>query len=140
MKVLVDTNILLDVLTQRQPHYVPAASLWALAEIGQIKAFVSAISFNNVYYIVCKAAGRKQAEEALRLVRGIFEAVPVDGQLLNQAIDAGLNDFEDAVQYFSALRAGADYFVTRNPDHFPAPAVGVVSAQELLAIRASNEA
>ena len=133
MRILVDTNVLLDVLARREPFYAASAGVWSLAERGEVGAVVSAISFNNVYYIVRRAEGRAKAEKAIRLIRDVFEPVAPDGQIIDQAIDAGLDDFEDAVQFHSAIRAKAAYLVTRNADHFPASELPILTPGEFLA-------
>lgn len=76
MKVFVDTNVLLDVLAQSEPFYSDAARIWSLAERGRIEGLVSAISFNNIYYIVRRASNRKSADRSLHLLRGVFSPVP----------------------------------------------------------------
>jgi len=133
MRVFVDTNTLLDVLARREPFYAASARIWSMAESGQIQAFISAISFNNVYYVVRKADSRKKADAAMRLLRDVFKSVAPDEQILNQAIDSGMSDFEDAVQYFSAVRARVGHLVTRNPADFPTEPIAVVSPEEFLA-------
>ncbi len=133
MKVFVDTNVLLDVLAKREPFYGDSARIWSLAERGRIEAQVSVISFNNVYYVVRRAANRQAAETALRLMRNVFKAVPLDAQVLSQAIDSGFSDFEDAIQFHSAVYAGAGSLVTRDADHFPTEALPVLSPAEFLA-------
>ncbi len=133
MRILVDTNILLDVLARREPFYAAAAAIWSLAERGEVRAVVSAISFNNVYYIVRRAEGRTRAQKAMRLIRDVFESVPPDNQIINQAIDANMADFEDAVQFHSAIRAKATYLVTRNPGDFPKSALPILTPEEFLA-------
>jgi predicted nucleic acid-binding protein len=133
MKVFVDTNVLLDVLARRQPFYPDAARIWSLAERGRIQALISVISFNNVYYVVRRASNRKSAETSLRLMRGIFTPVPLTVQVLNQAIDAGYEDFEDAIQFHSAIHGDADCLITRDADHFPATALPVLSPAAFLA-------
>ena len=118
MKVLVDTNILLDVLAERFPFYACSAKIWTLAELGRIEAFVSSISFNNVYYIVRKAADKRRARQALRLMRDIFVPVATDARIISQAIDSDIDDFEDAVQLYSAASIQADCIITRNVKDF----------------------
>ena len=136
MKVFVDTNVLLDVLASRDPFYTDAARIWSLAERGRIEGQVSVISFNNIYYVIRRAANRNAAEKALRLMRNVFTAVPLNAQVLSQAIDAGFSDFEDAIQFHSAVYASADCLITRDADHFPATAFPVLSPAQFLA---SNE-
>jgi predicted nucleic acid-binding protein len=134
VNVFIDTNVLLDVLGRREPFYTAAAQVWSLAERDEIQAFVSAISFNNVYYIVRKAEGRAKADAALRMLRGIFHAVAPDAQILNQAIDARLGDFEDALQFHSAIRIKATHLITRDPDDFPKTDLLVLSPEEFMAL------
>jgi predicted nucleic acid-binding protein len=133
MKVFVDTNVLLDVLAKRQPFYGDAARIWSMAERGQIEAQVSVISFNNIYYVIRRAANRKAADQAQRLMRNVFTAVPLNAQVLNQAIDAGFSDFEDAIQFHSAVHAGADCLITRAAEHFTATIFPVLTPPEFLA-------
>ena len=133
MKVFVDTNVLLDVLAKREPFYADAARIWSMAERGQIEAQVSVISFNNIYYVVRRAANRKAADQALRLMRNVFIVVPLNVQVLNQAIDASFSDFEDAIQFHSAAHAGADCLITRDAEHFPATMFPVLTPPEFLA-------
>lgn len=133
MIIFIDTNILLDVLARRSPFYDDAAKIWSMAETGEVKACISAISFNNIYYIVRKLKDKSTAEEALRLLRDVFQPIAPDGQILNQAIDAGMSDFEDAIQLYSASRAKAKFLITRNPDHFPKSTVPIISPSDFLA-------
>lgn len=107
MKVFVDTNVLLDVLLNRQVFYDDSVRVWTLAESASIHAVIAAISFNNCYYIVRKSGGRANAEKVLFLLRDSFSPVALTPQIINQAIDADFADFEDAIQYYSALHARA---------------------------------
>lgn len=130
MKVFVDTNVLLDVLAQRQPFYASSARVWSLSEVGACEAVISAISFNNVYYIVRKAQDADVARKALSLLRDVFVSVPPDRRILNQAIDSEIADFEDAIQFYSAVRVGADYLVTRDAGDFPSGSLPVLTPEE----------
>jgi predicted nucleic acid-binding protein len=136
MKAFLDTNVLLDVLAKREPFYEDAAAIWTLAEEGKIQGLISAVSFTNIYYIVRKLRDHRTAHRTLSLLRDTFTPVACDAQVLGRAIDAAFKDFEDAVQYFSAVQAGASFLVTRDADHFPTfdkPAI--VTPAEFLAIR-----
>ncbi len=133
MKAFVDTNVLLDVLAKREPFYSDSARIWSLAELGKIEAMVSVISFNNIYYMVRKVANRRTAERSLRLLRGVFRPIALDTQILNQAIDSGLKDFEDAIQFHSAIRAEVDCLVTRDTAHYPTSGLSILAPAEFLA-------
>ena len=133
MNVFFDTNILLDVLARREPFYADSAEVWTLAETGQIEGSISTLSLPNLYYLLRRTDGSKTARKALRTLRDIFHLVPLDTQITNQAADADIRDFEDALQFFSAIRAGAIVLITRNPKDFPAGDISVQTPTEFLA-------
>ncbi|HUT36938.1 MAG TPA: PIN domain-containing protein [Planctomycetota bacterium] len=133
MKVFLDTNVLVDVLTRREPFYADSARVWTLAEMGQIEGAISALSFPNVSYVVKRLKGKEAERECLRALRALFEPAALDAQIVNQALDSRLADFEDALQWFSALRYGAECLVTRNAAHFPSEDIRVMTPAEFLA-------
>ena len=118
MKVFFDTNILIDVLANRQPFYEDSAALWTLSERRTITGLVSVLTFTNTFYIVRRLTDLKTARRALTLIRDAFTPVACDGDIINQAIASRFGDFEDAVQYMSATQIGADCLVSRNVSHF----------------------
>lgn len=134
MTAFIDTNVLLDVLACRKPFHAAASRIWTLAERGSVRAFVSAISFNNIYYITRKASGKERADQALRLLRDVFEVVPVDARILNLAMDDRIADFEDAMQFHSAVQSRVRHLVTRDPDDFPGGTITIISPTEYLAL------
>lgn len=134
MIVLIDTNILLDCLQARKPYDAAATRIWTLVEERALTGFVSAISFNNVFYIARKQAGSERALTAVKLMRQTIQLVPLDEAVIDRAIAAGTADFEDAIQAAAAIRIAAEYVVTRNTDDFGSMGVPAVTAEELLAI------
>ena len=134
MRIFVDTNLLLDVLAKRDPFYNVAARIWTMAETGACEALVSAISFNNIFYIVRRARDTAAARHALILLRDVFASVAPDQRILNQAIDSETTDFEDAIQLYSALHADADYLLTRNVGDFPAGILPILTPDEFLTL------
>lgn len=138
MNVFADTNVLLDVLAQREPFYTDSARIWTLAETGLITGLASSLSLPNLFYILRRGSGRPTAHGAMSILRDIFSLVPLDSQIVNQAIDSGIDDFEDAIQFFSAVRAGADVIVTRNARHYPSADIAIQSPAEFLATHFSK--
>lgn len=133
MTVLFDTNVLLDALTARKPFCGSSQELLELSERNEIEGVISAISFNNIYYIVRKARSESVARDCLKKLRAIVKAIAVDEKLLNQALDSRIGDFEDAIQYFCSIRARASYLITRNPDDFPrSPEITIVTPEIFL--------
>ena len=134
MNVYFDTNVLLDVLLHRQPFVKSAEKMWILAERGKIRGQVSVLSFPNIYYIAKKLKGAATAASMLITLRDIFFPVSCTEQVLHQAIDSGMKDFEDAIQYFSALHADASCIVSRNLNHFPATDLQIYTPDEFLTV------
>jgi predicted nucleic acid-binding protein len=133
MNVFFDTNVLMDVLLERHPFVAESRKVWSLAERGRISGLASVLSFPVIYYEVRKVRGADGARSMMAMLRDTFTAVPLDEQVLNQAMDAKFADFEDAIQYFSPLRAGAECLLTRNVGHFPGAGLHVLSPEEFLA-------
>ena len=133
MNVFLDTNVLIDVFLERNPFLADSQKVWFLAERGRIKGFVSALTFPNIFYVARRLRGPEAAGAMMTMLRDTFVPVSLDAQILNQAIDAGFSDFEDAIQYFSALRADVDCLLTRNPSHFPVKNLAVLTPEDFLA-------
>lgn len=131
-RALVDINVLLDVLARREPFLADAVGVWSAAETGRIRGLVSADSFSTLYYLLRRASNHRTALRAMRLIRDVFEIVPLDDQLIHQAIDSPLGDFEDAIQYHSAVRGKADCIVTRDLKHFRRAELPVVAPEAFL--------
>ena len=134
--MLIDTNFLLDVIQERQPFEPVATRVWKLVEEGQIEGCVSAISFNNIFYIARRQVGPEKAMEAVRRVRRAFQFVPTDQYVIDRAIASKLGDFEDAIQAAAAVAAQVDLIVTRDAGDFAAYGVPAYSAEETLALLA----
>ena len=134
--VFSDTDIILDVLAQRTPFYQSAARLFSLAELGEVKIYVSALSFANLHYILRKNLPAHKVVETLRNLRKLVSVLPLDDGIVAKALDAGFRDFEDAIQYNTALTKGIAYLITRNIRDYPKPSLTVCTAEEFLAQRA----
>ena len=98
--------------------HADSASIWSLAEQGKIKASIFAVSLTNIHYICAKVSNRSKALDLVTAIRDTFKLVSCDAQIINQAIDSHMKDFEDAIQYFSALRIPAQCIISRNISHF----------------------
>jgi predicted nucleic acid-binding protein len=127
--VFVDTDIVLDLLARREPFYDAAARLFSLAETGNMSLSVSSLTFANLFYILRKQVSAKHAHEVLRNFKLLVTVLPVDDATIEQALKADFTDFEDAIQYFSALSAGCSSFLTRNGRHYRKATISIVTAE-----------
>lgn len=134
MKVLFDTNIVLDLLMDRVPFSEAAALLFSKVEDGTITGFLCGTTVTTVYYLVSKALGTAEARNEIKKILGLFEVAPVNRSVLESALAAGFDDFEDAVIYEAARHAGVDAIVTRNQKDFRNSTTAVYSSSELAGI------
>lgn len=126
MKVLIDTNVLLDVLTQREPFYKDSAVIWSLAEEKIIEGYISAISVNNIYYITKKLNDEKTAGSLVDKIMKDFNVISVTYEILKLARTKD-GDYEDLIQYISALQNACDYIITRDPKGFPKKGIKIIA-------------
>jgi predicted nucleic acid-binding protein len=131
MRVLVDTNVVLDFLQEREPFIKDAAKLFKLIDAGEIEGFIAATTITNIYYIVRRAVGLAAAEDAITQILTDLQICKVDRAILEHALALQFRDFEDAVQYACALAYGVDAIVTRDVSGFVASDIPVKSPGEL---------
>ncbi|NLE11827.1 MAG: PIN domain-containing protein [Actinobacteria bacterium] len=140
MKVLLDTNVVLDQLLAREPHVGPAEQVMSLVDTGRLEGLVCSTTVTTIHYLAFKAVGAVAAREYLRTLLAIFDVACVDRDALRNALDSGFADFEDAVLHEAALGSGAAAIVTRDTKGFAASELPVFSPVELLAaLRAERE-
>jgi predicted nucleic acid-binding protein len=133
MNVLLDLNVVLDVILQRQPWLAEATAVWNAHHRGQIRAHLVATSLTNLFYIARRLIGRDDARRAVQTCLQTFPILGVDGPLLRQAEALPGTDFEDNVQLAAAVFHQLDAIVTRNPNDFAGSPLPVLTPAELLA-------
>lgn len=132
MRLLIDANILLDVLENRQPHIEASSIIWKLCEVGRAEGYVSALTFANLVYVMRKELSAEQVEEIWKKLRLIFFIADLTEKDMENAATAKWDDFEDAIQSATASRIGADYIVTRNEKDYKSSTVPAISPADLL--------
>ncbi len=133
MVLLIDTNIVLDVLQNREQFVKEASLIWKLCETGQIKGYISSLSYVNMMYIMRKQLTPEQIEAVFRKLHLIFEFADLESSVLEKAVSMKWKDFEDAVQSATAEAIHADYIVTRNIKDFAQSKIIAFTPAELLA-------
>ncbi len=118
MKVLFDTNIVLDVLLDRKPFSEVASGLFSHVESGDLAGSVCATTITTIHYLATKAVGARMAKEHVEKILQLFEVTPVNRLVLETALAGRVSDFEDGVIVASAHHAGMDAVVTRNVRDF----------------------
>lgn len=138
MKILFDTNIVLDVLMDRLPFSDAAADLFSKVETGEVIGYLCATTITTVYYLASKTVGAARAEEEIGKLLSLFEVAPVNRHVLESAMVAGFDDFEDAVIHGAAVHVGADAIVTRNKKDYTKSRIPVYSSEEMIRILAAK--
>lgn len=133
MRVLFDTNVVLDVLLRREPFFEDAAKLFAQVERHNVQGYLGATTVTTLAYFMERALGATFRTELRRLLE-LFDVVTVDRAVLLRAQASPVNDFEDAVLTEAALAVGLDAIVTRNAKDFVAAPLKVLTPGELLGV------
>ena len=132
MRVLVDTNIVLDVLLDRKPFSKNAARIFAFVEESKIEGFLCATTITTIDYLLGQSLPQKKANDALQRLLDLFEVAPINRPVLEQALRSGISDFEDAVLEQAAQLVAADTITTRNIKDFKKSTVKVLDPAELI--------
>ena len=114
MKVLIDTNVILDVLCNRKMFVEDSLKIFKLSEAKQIEGYISALSIANIIYIMKKELSHMNEKKILEMLSHIFNIIELNGQDLMEACNLQFNDYEDGIHCQEASRIKADYIITRN--------------------------
>ncbi len=131
-RLFIDTNVMMDLLGERVPHYESIAKVATLADKGKIKMVVSAFSYPTVYYLLSKFESSEKVKEKLRKFKIISKVSDLDEITIEKGLTSDFKDFEDALQYHCALKADCDILLTRNAKDFKESSIPVLSADEFL--------
>lgn len=133
-RLLIDTNIVIDLLSKRDEFYDEAADLFSRADKKQLKLSISSLTFANTNYILSKLKSAKEAREILRKFKVLVELLSLDDKITELALsDDDFPDFEDGLQYYSAIENQIDIIITRNKKDFKNSKIPVLTAKEFLA-------
>ncbi len=131
----VDTNVIIDVISDRKPFSQSAAILFDYSEKRKIKLFVSALSYSHIYYIVKKITSHKEMLKILRDLESVTETLDVTKEIIAASLHTGFKDFEDAIQYNTACsNKKVNAIITRNGKDYKSSNLPVLTAEEALSI------
>lgn len=132
IKVFVDSDIILDLLAQREPYFEYAAKIFTLIDQQKIKAYTSPLVFANLHYLLKKLTSNTAALKSLRKLKTLINILPVDERIIEQALNSEFNDFEDAIQYFTAIKNGINLLLTRNKVDYKKSKIAISTSEEFL--------
>lgn len=131
-KVFVDSDIILDLLAKREPHYVYSSQLFTLIDKGKITAYTSPLAFANLHYLLRKLTSNATALKSLRKLKILLNILPIDEKVIERSLNSDFNDFEDAIQYFTAVNNGIRLLLTRNKHDYKKSKISILTAEEFI--------
>ena len=139
MNVFIDTNVIIDLLSKREPFYHESLQLFSLADSNEIELTISALSLVNTHYILNDVMKLKDARSIIRKFKVLVESHALNDKVIDLALnDLDFKDFEDGIQYYTALESKANSIITRNLKDFKHSKIPVMSPKAFLAKRKSE--
>lgn len=132
-KLLIDTNIVLDLLAKRNTFYQSAAELFSLSDKNRIRLSISSLSFANTNYILTRLKSVDETREILRRFRVLVKVLSLNDKIIDLALNDGkFKDFEDGLQYYTAIENGQEIIITRDLKNFKGSKIPVMTPDEYL--------
>ncbi len=128
-RVLVDANVVLDVLLEREPHLAASAAVWDAVESGGTQGYLAAHAITTIHYLAYKQLGKQRAKRVITSLLRVFAVAGVDGDTLRDALQFETHDFEDAVSAAAAQASGCQAIVTRDPKGFRTSGLPVLTPE-----------
>jgi predicted nucleic acid-binding protein len=133
--IFMDTIVVIDFLANRQPFSLDAARLFNMSVEGRIKIHISAVSYNNIYYVLRQSLTNNATIKLLESLADMTEITDVNDKVIRQSLKTDFKDYEDAIQYYSALTIpNVDFIVTRNTKDFKRSSLPVLTSIEAIAL------
>ena len=132
-RLFLDTNIVIDLLDKREPFCNEAVRLFTLAYNKKLQLVVAPITYATASYLLQKGRTQEELRILLANFRQLAQVATIDERIIDDALASQFRDFEDAMQYYTALKAKADVIITRNAKDFGASKIPIMSPAEYLA-------
>jgi predicted nucleic acid-binding protein len=132
-KIFIDTNIVLDLLGKREPFYEDAAKLFSLADRGKVKLYVSSLTIANANYVLSKLKNAKEARVILLKFKILVVVLELNDKIIELSLnDESFKDFEDGLQYYTAVENQSNIIITRNLKDFKSSKIPVMTTSQYL--------
>ncbi len=133
MKIFVDTNIVIDLLARREPFYNEAATLFSLANKNKIELAVSSLTIANTNYVLLRQLESSKAKAILRKLSLLVKILPLNDRIIGLALnDEYFTNFDDGLQYYSAIENEQEIIITRNIKDFKSSKIPSMTAKQFL--------
>ncbi|WP_257296154.1 PIN domain-containing protein [Endozoicomonas sp. YOMI1] len=130
--LFLDADVVLDLLAKRAPWFVQSADIFSRIQAGQVHGATSVLVFANLFYILRKIKGQKEALAAMQKLKGLLRVMVTSEAALEQALNSEFTDFEDGIQYYTAQSCGASLLITRNIKDYKTETMPVMTPEQYL--------
>lgn len=131
-RLYLDTNIVLDLLQKREEFYREAQELFTLSDKKKIKLYVSSLTIANTHYLLSRHYSSDDSRKILAKFKVLVEVLSFDDKIIDLALASDLKDFEDAIQFYTAIENNMDLIITRNKRDFRKQSLPILTAKEYL--------
>jgi predicted nucleic acid-binding protein len=131
-KLFLDTNVVLDLLGEREPFYDAIAKIVSLSDKGKIQLTVSALTYSTIFYILSRFEDKEIVKEKIRKFKIVAQTSDLTDKIIDKGLASKFKDFEDALKYYSALKSGCSIIITRNGKDFKLADISVFSPDEYI--------
>jgi len=134
-KIFLDTDVILDLLTKREPHFEPAVELFLLIQERSVSAYTSPVIIANTFYILNRHLDKKKAVQSLIKLRSLVKVLNCGDRIIDLALSSDFTDFEDSIQYYTALENNIDTLITRNVKDYKTANITILTPLEYIKSR-----
>ena len=131
-RLFIDTNIVIDLLQKRESFYEEAQELFTLGDDKKVKLFISSLTIANVHFLLSKHYNTHGVRKILAKFKVLVDVLPLDDKIIELALTSDQKDFEDAIQYYTAIENNTDIIITRNKKDFKKLNIPILTAKEYL--------
>ncbi len=136
--IFLDTNVIIDLIGEREEFYDSIAKIVSLADKGKVKLTVSALTYSTVFYVLTRFESKEIVKEKIRKFKTIAKTADLTDKIIDKGLASKFTDFEDALQYYCALKSGSSMILTRNEKDFKSSEIPVFTPDEYLSKLLSN--
>jgi len=131
-KLFLDTNVVIDLLGEREPFYESAAKIATLADKGKVQIYISALTYSTAYYLLARFEDKEIVKEKIRKFKVIVETSDLTDRIIDKGLASKFSDFEDSLQYYCAIKMDCNIIITRNGKDFKVSDISVLTPDEYL--------
>jgi predicted nucleic acid-binding protein len=131
-RIFLDCDVILDLLTEREPHFKASLQLFVKVQNKEVMAYTSPVVIANIFYILNRHFDRKKSIQSLIKLKSLIKILSCGDKEIELALSSDFKDFEDSIQYYTALQNGIDTLITRNTKDYKTAKINILTPIEFI--------